>query len=62
MEERRREVDPARAEAIEEVVAGLMTLPDAGTPLTDEERADIEGAWAEYGRGEFVLDPHVART
>ena len=62
MEQRRREVDPARDEGIDEVLAGLMALPDAGTPLTDEERSDIEAAWAAYRRGEFVLDPDTART
>jgi hypothetical protein len=37
-------------------------LPEAGTSLTDEERADIKSARAEYRRGDFIVDPHTART
>ena len=51
-----------RAEAVDEVMAYFEALPDAGTPLTDEERDESEAAWAEYLRGDFVVDPLTART
>ncbi len=64
MKERKPEgVEP---EQIDEEMAALdafyEALPDAGTPITDEERADFEAAWAEYRRGNFVVDPQTART
>jgi len=42
-------------------LTGIFPVVEAADDLTPEERAAVDEAWAEYGRGEYATTDEVAR-